>query len=89
MIRFSSHASVPSSAQVTCNSIAPGFVRSNPASEAQWQAFGAEGQGRVLEATFMRRLGSPEDISDAVLWVTSSAASWVTGQIICVDGGRA
>ena len=60
MIRFSSHASVPSSAQVTCNSIAPGFVRSNPASEAQWQAFGAEGQGRVLEATFMRRLGTPE-----------------------------
>ena len=37
-----------------------GLVRSNPASEAQWQAFGAEGQGRVLEATFMRRLGTPE-----------------------------
>ena len=74
---------------ITVNSVAPGFVRSNPASEAQWQAYGAEGQARLLEATFMRCLGTANDIADAVLWLGSDAASWVTGQVLSVDGGRA
>ena len=74
---------------VTVNSVAPGFVRSNPASEAQWQAYGAEGQARLLEATFLRRLGTVEDIADAVLWLASDASGWVTGQVLSVDGGRA
>jgi len=74
---------------ITVNSVAPGFVRSNAASEAQWHAFGAEGQAKVLEGTFMRCLGTPGDIADAVLWLASDSASWVTGQVLCVDGGRA
>lgn len=74
---------------VTVNSVAPGFVRSNPASEAQWQSYGPEGQAKILEATFMRRLGTPSDIADAVLWLASDSSSWVTGQVLCVDGGRA
>ena len=74
---------------VAVNSVAPGFVRSNPASEAQWQAYGAEGQARLREATFLRRLGTVEDIADAVLWLASDASGWVTGQVLSVDGGRA
>ena len=74
---------------VTVNSVAPGFVRSNPASEAQWQAYGPDGQAKVLEGIFMRRLGTPDDIADAVLWLASDAAGWVTGQVLSVDGGRA
>jgi NAD(P)-dependent dehydrogenase (short-subunit alcohol dehydrogenase family) len=35
----------------------------------------------------MKRLGRPEEIADAVLWLCSEAASYVTGQSISVDGG--
>jgi NAD(P)-dependent dehydrogenase (short-subunit alcohol dehydrogenase family) len=35
----------------------------------------------------MGRLGTPEEIADAVLWLCSSASSYVTGQSISVDGG--
>ena len=75
--------------RVGVNSVAPGFVRSNPASEAQWQAYGADGQAAILRGIFLRKLGQVEDIADAVLWLASDAASWVTGQVLCVDGGRA
>jgi NAD(P)-dependent dehydrogenase (short-subunit alcohol dehydrogenase family) len=52
----------------------------------------AQGQGEELKAMLqtyvpMRRLGRPEEIADAVLWLCSSAASYVTGQSISVDGG--
>lgn len=73
---------------ITCNAIAPGFVRSNPASERQWQGYGAEGQARLVESIHARRLGTPEDIANAVLFLASDHASWITGQILSVDGGR-
>jgi hypothetical protein len=52
----------------------------------------AAGQGEALEQMLktyvpMARLGRPEEIADAVLWLCSSAASYVTGQSISVDGG--
>jgi len=52
----------------------------------------AEGQGEELDAMLkalvpMGRMGRPEEIADAVLWLCSSAASYVTGQSISVDGG--
>ncbi|MBM3538540.1 MAG: SDR family NAD(P)-dependent oxidoreductase, partial [Alphaproteobacteria bacterium] len=34
---------------ITCNAVAPGFIRSNPASERQWQGYGPEGQKRLIE----------------------------------------
>ena len=45
---------------VTVNSIAPGFVRSNPTTERQWAALGPEGQARLVEGIAMRRLGTPK-----------------------------
>ncbi|MCX6018236.1 MAG: SDR family NAD(P)-dependent oxidoreductase [Chloroflexi bacterium] len=73
---------------ITVNNIAPGFVRSNPNSERQWQAFGAAGQREVLDGIALRRLGSPEDIAHAVLFFASDFAAWVTGQVLAVDGGK-
>jgi 3-oxoacyl-[acyl-carrier protein] reductase len=74
---------------VTVNSVAPGFVRSNPATERQWQSYGEDGQRRLVEGIFTRRLGTPEDIAWAVQFFASSRSGWVTGQVLSVDGGRA
>ncbi|WP_230530453.1 SDR family NAD(P)-dependent oxidoreductase [Microvirga roseola] len=73
---------------VTVNSVAPGFVLSNPATQRQWESYGPEGQARLVESIHTRRLGHPEDIANTVLFLASDAASWVSGQIISVDGGR-
>ena len=73
---------------VTVNCVAPGFVRCNPTTERQWDAYGKEGQDRLVESIATRRLGRPEDIANAVLFFASEYASWVTGQTLSVDGGR-
>lgn len=73
---------------ITVNSVAPGFVRSNPATERQWHAMGAEKQQAVLGRINMRRLGQPQDIADAVLFFASDRAGWISGQILSVDGGH-
>jgi 3-oxoacyl-[acyl-carrier protein] reductase len=73
---------------IRVNCIAPGFVRSNPASEAQWQAMGDAGQRALLESIALRRLGTPEDIARAVRFFASDDAAWITGQTISVDGGH-
>ena len=73
---------------ITVNSVAPGFVRSNPTTERQWAAMGAEGQAALLESMATRRLGSVDDIVHAVLFFSSGQSGWITGQILSVDGGR-
>jgi 3-oxoacyl-[acyl-carrier protein] reductase len=75
-------------AGITVNCVAPGFVRSNPTTERQWQAYGKEGQERLVDSIATRRLGKPEDISNAVVFFASDYASWITGQTLAVDGGR-
>ncbi len=73
---------------ITVNNIAPGFARSNPSSEAQWQAYGPERQAQLLQGIAMRRLGTPDDIAHGVLFFASDYASWITGQVLSIDGGR-
>ena len=73
---------------IRVNCVAPGFVRSNPASERQWQAMGETGQRRLLDSIALRRLGEPEDIARAVVFFASDDARYVTGQTISVDGGH-
>ena len=73
---------------ITVNSIAPGFIRSNPSTEAQWQAMGEERQRQLVEGIAMRRTGRPEDIAHAALFLASDRASWINGQVLAVDGGR-
>jgi 3-oxoacyl-[acyl-carrier protein] reductase len=73
---------------ITVNSIAPGFVLSNPTSIRQWESYGADGQRAILGNIATRRLGEPEDIANGVLFFVAEAASWVTGQVISIDGGH-
>jgi 3-oxoacyl-[acyl-carrier protein] reductase len=73
---------------ITVNCIAPGFVRSNPTTEKQWESYGQEGQRRLIEGIPLRRLGRAEDIANGVRFFVSSRASWITGQVLSIDGGR-
>lgn len=73
---------------ITVNGIAPGFVRSNPTTERQWQAMGKDGQDRLLNGIALRRLGTPEDIAHAVMFFASDQAGWISGEILGVDGGK-
>jgi 3-oxoacyl-[acyl-carrier protein] reductase len=73
---------------ITVNSVAPGFVRSNPTTERQWDAYGPDGQRRLVEAIALRRTGTVADIVHAVLFFASDAAGWISGQTLSVDGGK-
>ena len=73
---------------IRVNCVAPGFIRSNPATERQWEAMGETGQRELVDAIALRRLGSPEEIARVVAFFASPDASYVTGQTISVDGGR-
>jgi 3-oxoacyl-[acyl-carrier protein] reductase len=68
--------------QVRVNCLAPGWIRTAWGSEAsaQWQ------QRAVREAP-LARWGTPEDVAATALWLASPAASFITGQVIRVNGG--
>lgn len=71
---------------ITVNSVAPGFLRTSPDYERQWRSYGEAGQKAMVERIAMRRLGEPEDIAHAVLFLASPFASWITGQVLPVTG---
>lgn len=73
---------------ITVNNVAPGFVRSNPTTERQWQAYGEAKQRALVESIALKRLGSPEDIAAGVMFFASDYAGWVTGQVLSIDGGK-
>lgn len=73
---------------ITVNNVAPGFVRSNPTTERQWEAMGEAGRQRLIESIAAKRLGTPADIAHAVLFFASDFAGWISGQVLSVDGGK-
>ncbi len=73
---------------ITVNSIAPGFVRSNAATERQWEAYGDQGQQDLIKRVALQRLGTPDDIAYGVLFFASDHAGWITGQVLSIDGGK-
>jgi 3-oxoacyl-[acyl-carrier protein] reductase len=73
---------------ITVNSVAPGFVLSNPTTLKQLASYGEEGKAAMIESVHTKRLGTSEDIAGAVLFFASELADWVSGQILSVDGGR-
>jgi 3-oxoacyl-[acyl-carrier protein] reductase len=70
--------------KVRVNCVAPGWIRTAWGEEASdyWQQ-------RVVRESLMRRWGEPEDIARAMVFLASPAASFITGQILNVNGGRA
>ena len=73
---------------ITVNCIAPGFVLSNPTTVQQWEGYGEDGQRALIERIAVRRLGTPEDIANGVLFFVADESSWVTGQVLSIDGGH-
>lgn len=73
---------------ITVNNVAPGFVRSNPTTEKQWEAYGPERQRALVDSIALKRLGTPEDIAAGVLFFASESAGWITGQVLSIDGGK-
>jgi len=73
---------------ITVNNIAPGFVRSNAATERQWESYGAQGQRELVDRIALKRLGTADDIAHGVLFFASDYANWITGQVISIDGGK-
>jgi 3-oxoacyl-[acyl-carrier protein] reductase len=73
---------------IRVNSVAPGFMRSNPASERQWESYGADGQQRLVDSIALKRLGTADEIAKVVMFFASDLASFVNGQVLAVDGGK-
>lgn len=72
---------------ITVNSVAPGFMPTSPDYVRQWDSYGPEGQQALIDSIAMRRLGTPEDIAKAVLFLASDHAGWISGQTLPVSGG--
>lgn len=71
---------------VRVNAVAPGTIATELAKNAVLTS--EEARARILSRTPMKRLGQPSEIADVVAWLLSDAASYVTGEIVTVDGGR-
>jgi len=69
---------------VTVNMVAPGFI-ATPMTEV----LSEPQKAKLLEAIPLGRMGSPEDIAAAVVYLASDAAGWVTGATLHVNGGMA
>jgi len=87
IIGFTKSAALEYAARgIRINAVCPGLIWTPMADQMV-----AAGQGEALKAMEksipMGRVGRPEEIADAVLWLCSDAASYVTGQSISVDGG--
>lgn len=73
---------------ITVNAVAPGFVRTDLTRSgrgaADWQ-----GTERDLAArAMMRRIGEPDDIANAIVFLAAPETGWITAQLLTVDGGR-
>ena len=71
---------------IRVNAVAPGTIATELARSAVLTS--EDAKTRIMSRTPLKRLGEPEEIADVCAWLLSSAASYVTGEIVVVDGGR-
>ena len=74
----------PNGIRVNC--VAPGFIATNMSAKAMNND--PERKQRALSRTPMGKFGDPEDVAEAILYLASDAAKYVTGVILPVDGGN-
>ena len=68
---------------VRVNAIAPGPILTDNLVRA-----GAEGQAAAARAMPMQRVGTPQEVADATVWLCSHEASFITGTTLVIDGGK-
>ncbi len=69
---------------ITVNAIAPGFITTD-----MTEVLSEVVKTSVTETIPMKKFGKPEDIAQTALFLASEEAAYITGQVICVDGGMA
>jgi NAD(P)-dependent dehydrogenase (short-subunit alcohol dehydrogenase family) len=82
VIHLTKHLAAELAPKVRVNALAPGLVKTDFA-RALWEA----GEDAIAKRFPMKRLGEPEDIAGAAVFLASDAASWLTGQTLVIDGG--
>ena len=71
---------------IRVNAVAPGTIATELAARAVLTS--EEAKAKIMMRTPMKRLGEPSEIADVVAFLASDAASYITGEIVVVDGGR-
>ncbi|HQS32935.1 MAG: dehydrogenase [Polaromonas sp. 39-63-203] len=71
---------------IRVNAVAPGTIATELAAKAVLTS--EEAKAKIMSRTPMKRLGQPSEIADTVAYLASDAASYITGEIVVVDGGR-
>lgn len=70
------------SRSITCNAVAPGFIRTKMTDELP-----EEQKESIKEMTPLDRFGAPEEVADCIKFLASEQASFITGEVIRIDGG--
>jgi len=70
------------SRNITCNAVAPGFIET-----AMTSGFSDDFRQNALKAIPLGRVGAPEDVANAVAFLASEQASYITGHVLSVNGG--
>ncbi|HEY8711893.1 MAG TPA: SDR family oxidoreductase, partial [Thermoanaerobaculia bacterium] len=67
---------------VTVNAVAPGFIQT-----AMTEALSDEAKTKMVERIALKRLGTPDDVANAVVFLASEQAGYITGTVLNVSGG--
>ena len=67
---------------ITVNAVAPGFIVTE-----MTDAMPEDAKKQVMDRIAMKRLGDVKDVAETVAFLASDKAAYITGQVICIDGG--